>query len=558
MMTCCVHTQIGCGCGGAVAPAGAAGTAASPATAQARMARRLFTTDSPSDGRCCRSRTNGAAVPYGRGRDRAAGRRCALLSRRPATSRHDPGPMAVATGIDILHASATELAAAIRAGAVSSREVVDAHIARLESAQPRTGAIAVPRFDAARAAADAADAVSGERGPLHGVPCTIKESFACAGLPNAAGLVSRREVRAAADAPTVAALRAAGAIPLGLTNTSELCMWIESTNKLYGRSSSAYDARRTAGGSSGGEGAAVGSGGSPFGLGSDIGGSVRIPAFFNGVFAHKPTPRLVSNEGQFPAAEGASERMLTPGPICRRAEDLMPVLEILAGKRLGNPGEVDVAGLEVVVVEGDGVLPVSRRVAGGLQRGAGALQALGAHVRTERVRRLRTAFNVYLAELSAANQTTFAALLGGGGEPVRLRAALRRGAAHTAMSRIILAAEHVQHLVPRGQTERMREAGRKLSERLTDLIGDGVLLYPPHPWVAPRHGFTLALPMAVAYTAVFNLMACAVTEVPVGLDDRGLPLGVQVVARPGADEVPIAVPCALERALGGWVDPASV
>src|SRR4051812_5560958 len=347
--------------------------------------------------------------------------------------------MAVAARTEVLHASALELAAAIRAGELTSREVVDAHIARLEAFQPRTGAVAVPCFEQARAAADAADAFDGgERPPLHGVPCTIKESFACEGLPNAAGLVSRRDHRAPHDAPTVAALRAAGAIPLGLTNTSELCMWIESTNKLYGRSSSAYDARRAAGGSSGGEGAAVGSGGSPFGLGSDIGGSVRIPAFFNGVFAHKPTPRLVSNEGQFPAAEGASERMLTPGPICRRAEDLMPVLEILAGRSLD--AAVDVAALEVVVIEGDGLLPGSRRVAGGVQRAAGALQALGARVRTERVRRLRTAFNVSLAELSAANQTTFAALLGGGGEPVRLRAALRRGAAHTAMSRIILAA----------------------------------------------------------------------------------------------------------------------
>src|SRR4051812_41974481 len=201
--------------------------------------------------------------------------------------------MAVAARTEVLHASALELAAAIRSGELTSREVVDAHIARLEAFQPRTGAVAVPRFDAARAAADQADAATEPSGPLHGVPCTIKESFAVEGLPNAAGLVSRRDHRAPADAPTVALLRDAGAIPLGLTNTSELCMWIETDNKLYGRSSSAYDARRTAGGSSGGEGAAVGSGGSPFGLGADIGGSVRIPAFFNGVFGHKASPGLI-------------------------------------------------------------------------------------------------------------------------------------------------------------------------------------------------------------------------------------------------------------------------
>jgi fatty acid amide hydrolase 2 len=443
---------------------------------------------------------------------------------------------------------------------VTSREVAEAHIARLEAFQPRTRAIAVDCFATALAAADAADALRGEqRPPLHGVPCTIKESFACEGLPNAAGLVSRRDVRAPADAPTVARLRAAGAIPLGLTNTSELCMWIESDNRVYGRTSSAYDTRRTAGGSSGGEGAAVGSGGSPFGLGSDIGGSVRIPAFFNGVFGHKPSPGLVTNEGQFPVAEGDALRLLSPGPLCRRAEDLMPVLRILAGEDgtgLGEPADVDVEGLDVLVVAGDGVLPVSRRMSGALQRAAGALMARGARVRIERVAALRGAFNAFLAELSAANATTFGEMLGGG-EVVRLRDAWRRGSPHSLASKVILAAERVQHVLPEAGTERLRAAGRKVTRELAERIGDGVMLYPPHPWVAPRHGFTLGLPMAVAYTAVFNLAGTPVTEVPAGLDDRGLPLGVQVVGRPGADHVTIAVARALERALGGWVDPAA-
>jgi fatty acid amide hydrolase 2 len=219
---------------------------------------------------------------------------------------------------------------------------------------------------------------------------------------------------------------------------------------------------------------------------------------------------------------------------------------------------VTVEGLDVVVIEGDGLVPVSRRMAGALQRAAGALQALGARVRTERVRSLRTAFNLFLAELSAANTTTFSGLLGGDGEPVRLRQALRRGSPHTRASKLILAAEHLQRLAPEGPTARMRESGRRLTRRLTELAGDGVLLYPPHPWVAPRHGWTLPLPMAVAYTAVFNLAGTPVTEVPAGLDDRGLPLGVQVVGRPGADHVTVAVACALEGALGGWVDPAAL
>jgi fatty acid amide hydrolase 2 len=338
-------------------------------------------------------------------------------------------------------------------------------------------------------------------------------------------------------------------------------MWIESDNRLYGRTSCAYDPRRVAGGSSGGEGAAVGSGGSPFGLGSDIGGSIRLPAFFNGVFGHKPSPGLVDNEGQFPVAEGDALRLLTPGPLCRRAEDLMPLVRILAGDeaaRLGDPDSVSVEGLDVLVVEGDGMIPVSRRMAGALQRTAGALSALGARVRTERVKSLRGAINLFLAELSAANTTTFGELLGDGEGPVRVRDALRRGSPFTRSSKVILTSERVQQLLPQPGTERLRAAGRKLARELEERIGDGVLVYPPYPWVAPRHGWTLGMPLAVAYTAVFNLAGTPVTEVPAGLDDRGLPLGVQVVARPDADHVTIAVAQALERALGGWIDPAAL
>ena len=137
--------------------------------------------------------------------------------------------------------------------------------------------------------------------PLLGVPCTIKESFAVAGMPHTSGSVARKDVIAEHSATAVAAARqAAGAIPLGVTNTSELTMWIESDNRVWGRTNNAYDATRTAGGSSGGEGAAIGSGFAPIGLGTDIGGSIRLPAFFNGVFGHKPSGCLVPITGHYP------------------------------------------------------------------------------------------------------------------------------------------------------------------------------------------------------------------------------------------------------------------
>jgi len=148
----------------------------------------------------------------------------------------------------------------------------------------RINAVVFDRYDAALADADAADAAVAETAdpddlpPFHGVPCTIKEAIATAGMPSCAGLASRQAIRIDKNAPTVQRMIDPGAIPLGVTNTPELCLWIETENRQYGRTNNAYSANRTAGGSSGGEGAAVGSGGSPLGLGADIGGSIRIPA----------------------------------------------------------------------------------------------------------------------------------------------------------------------------------------------------------------------------------------------------------------------------------------
>ncbi|MHB8879010.1 MAG: amidase, partial [Myxococcaceae bacterium] len=242
----------------------------------------------------------------------------------------------------LLACSAVELARRIRQGEVTSRRVCEAHIEQIQRVNPAINAVVAERFEAALAEADAADAAvrAGPRDslpPFHGVPCTIKEAFAVRGMPNTAGLVARRARLSGQDAPTVARVRAAGAIPLGVTNISELCMWMESDNRVYGRSNNPYDPTRIVGGSSGGEGAIIGAGGSPFGLGSDIGGSIRGPAFFNGVFGHKPTGGLVPSSGQYPRSEGASMRLMTTGPLARRAEDLYPLLRVLAGPDADDP-----------------------------------------------------------------------------------------------------------------------------------------------------------------------------------------------------------------------------
>src|SRR4051812_36997361 len=235
---------------------------------------------------------------------------------------------------ELLSASALELAALIRRREISSREAVCAHIRRAREVNPTLNAIVHARYDEALAEADAADAAvkrGGDLSPFHGVPCTIKECIGLTGMRKTAGLLARRERVAERDGTAVARLRAAGAIPIGVTNVSELMMWMESTNPVYGRTNNPYDPTRTAGGSSGGEGSIVGSGASPMGLGADIGGSIRMPAFFCGVFGHKPSGGLVPATGHWPNAERGAQRFLTTGPLCRRAEDLMPFLRAVAG-----------------------------------------------------------------------------------------------------------------------------------------------------------------------------------------------------------------------------------
>jgi fatty acid amide hydrolase 2 len=478
----------------------------------------------------------------------------------------------------ITQRSALELAAAIRGGELSSREVVDEHIARIERHNGRVNAVVATRFDEARAEADAADArvaeaaasaASEELPPFLGVPCTIKESFAVAGMPHTSGLLARRDVIATEDATTVARLRAAGAIPLGVTNLSELTLWIESTNPVYGRTNNAYDASRTAGGSSGGEGASIGSGFAPFGLGTDFGGSIRQPAFFNGVFGHKPTACLVPHTGHYPAPNERGSKMLGIGPLARCAEDLMPFLRAISGPdgrdttvrevELGDPASFSIEGLRVVISDDASLLPVSVELRNARIRAAKALRAAGADVHRVSLPAARTVIQPYLN--AARESGGVREILAADGDDTpgvsRVIADSIRGRSHYSTALVnTLAAESVSRLIPDRLQRRAAAAERALAEEIEETIGDGVLLHPPWAKLAPRHGTTVGRPWVLAPQAIFNLLGLPATAVPLGLNEHGLPLGVQVAAGRDRDHVSIAVALELERAFGGWVPPA--
>jgi fatty acid amide hydrolase 2 len=464
--------------------------------------------------------------------------------------------------------SAARLAELVRSREATSHEITRAHVDRIRAVNPRLNAVVAERFDAALDEAKRADEAvraGAELGPLHGVPCTIKESFALTGMPNTGGLVARRDLRATEDATAVKRLREAGAIPLGVTNVSELCMWMESHNRVYGRTSNAFDARRIAGGSSGGEGAIVGAGGAPFGLGADIGGSIRMPAFFNGVFGHKPTGGLVPGTGQFPIAENDALRYLTTGPLARRAEDLMPLLRVLAGpdgkdsrceaRPLGRVEDVDVRGLRVLDVADNGRLGVSRDLRAAQKRAVTALAARGARVEEARIDGLRHSVEIWSAMLGSEDTTSFASRLAHDFHAGRELVRFVRGRSHHTLPAIVLAAiEGITKASPR-QTAKFIAMGHALKRELVDRIGDGVMLFPPYPTVAPRHHEPLLFPVKWMYTAIFNVLELPVTQVPLGFDRRGLPLGVQVVGAHGRDHATIAVAMELEKRFGGWEMP---
>ncbi|MGH2953763.1 MAG: amidase [Solirubrobacterales bacterium] len=481
---------------------------------------------------------------------------------------------ATAPPLPLTRRSGLELAAAIRAGKTSSRTVVEEHIAVIERRNGELNAIVAERFDAARAEADAADArvaaaAEDEELPRFlGVPCTIKESFALQGMPNSAGMVARRELRAERTSTAAKRLIAAGAIPLGVTNTSELTLWIETTNRVYGRTRNPYDPRRTVGGSSGGEGASVGAGFAPIGLGTDFGGSIRLPAFFCGVFGHKPTGLIVPHTGHFPVPNAGGSRLLGIGPLARRAEDLWPFLSAIAGHdgedqsvgelRLGDPAEVSLAGLPVALSDDASLWPASLELRNARVRAARALAERGAEVRRVSLRGARRTAELYLQAVREAGK--LAEVFEEAGVPVPsvrhlIADGVRRRGDHTLPLTMTLLAERLSDLIPERYERKALAARDRLAREVEELIGDGVLLHPPFPRVAPRHGATVGRPWTLASTALFNLLGLPVTQVPLGLGERGLPLGVQVAGARDGDHVTIAVALELEQAFGGWVPP---
>ncbi len=474
--------------------------------------------------------------------------------------------------IELLEASVSELTWRIRRRELSPVELVSAHIARIEAVNPALNALVGDRFEQAMAEARAAEArlaraTPGDLPPLFGVPCTIKEFFEVEGLPHTGGLIARRGAVGRVDCTVVARLRAAGAIVLGVTNVPEGGMWMETHNKLYGRTNNPWNLARTPGGSSGGEGALIAAGASPFGIGSDIAGSIRIPAAFCGIVGHKPTGRLVPNTGHWGPDGGSTGSFLTAGPMARRVGDLERILSIIAGpdgrdsdtvaRELPPVSRSELSSITVFPVESIGHLPVRESMRTEVRKAADTLVGAGAQLGTLNAPLLDRAFAIWATAMTEAGQggPTFAELLGDG-SPISLarEAALTlAGRASVTVPALALALlERATSFLPRSLGRGAPTPAALRTELEAQLGPRGVLIVPPYTRPAPRHRMALLTPFHFLGTGVFNLAELPVTQVPTGFDHRDLPLGVQVVGRRGNDRLTLMVAAVLEEAFGGW------
>ncbi|MDN7743898.1 amidase [Burkholderia multivorans] len=484
---------------------------------------------------------------------------------------------------DLMSLSAAQIAAYVRRRELSPVEVVSAHIEHVKRVDATINAIAHERFRAALKEARHAERMilRGETlGPLHGVPCTVKEGLGFGGLPHTAGSTLRLAHRAKSDATVVARIRAAGAVVIGLTNQSEMALWPEASNLVYGRTENPWCVGRSSGGSSGGEAAIVAAGGSVFGIGMDGGGSVRIPAAYCGVFGHKPSSRTAPLTGHVPLDEmfgslpGAQDmaRYFASGPMARRAEDLMLVLRVMAGEdgfdrnvkscMLSEPDMVRLKGRRVLMCDAP---PIGRRrsvhveASAAVRRAAVALESVGAIVVPWSDPLLANAFELWATAVSACGGPSLQALIGQGRPPSLGRELGRRligKPRHTTAAWVTCASERWLSPGRAAQLRRVQELG-VLNRRLLGSLGDdGLLLLPPVRGVAPRHGDAMLHPTDIGLSALFNVMELPATVVPVGLGAHGLPLSVQIVGPYGGDHLTLSAALALEQLLGGWHRPA--
>ncbi len=463
---------------------------------------------------------------------------------------------------DLTFLPAVEMARQIREKKISPVELAKAHLAKIEALNPQLNAyVQVEPARVLRVGREAEAAVmrGDVLGPLHGVPISIKSSIEVAGMKCEAGTRLRAGFIAAQDAPLVARLKAAGAIVLGVTNTPEMLMAWETDNLLYGRTNSPWDLERTPGGSSGGEAAAISAGMSAGGVGSDGGGSIRVPSHFSGICGLKPTPGRIPSTGHYPPSGGPFALIGVVGPMARTVADLQALFEVMQGPDDGDtcaapvpvlwPGDDEVKRLKIGYFEDDGRTPVTSEIRQAVRAAAAALRRAGFQVepfRPEGLEEARILWKKFFVKM--------------GGMLIRPMFDDREQDANPMLKQYLDWSAAEPELGGPALLDAWVRRDALRASFLAQMRQYPILLCPPAAVPAFRHGErswmvegkTVHYLDAWSYAEWFNLLGNPAAVIPVSHSSEGLPIGVQIVGLPWHEEHVLSVAAVLEDECYAW------
>lgn len=458
---------------------------------------------------------------------------------------------------EIVLTSAVRQLELVRTKQISVAELAEAHILQIERLNPSLNALVDFDAERVRAQARTLDAAKGERGALHGVPVTLKSSIATAGLRCEIGSLLHEGELPRADAEAVARMRAAGALILGTTNCPEFLMAYETANLLHGATQNPWDLERSPGGSSGGESAAIAAGLSSGGLGSDSGGSVRVPAHFTGICSLKPTPGRVPGRGHLPPCVGPFAILGAIGPMARTMDDVALLFRTLSGQdtvdpvsspvALRSPGMEELRAHTVGYFEDDGLVAVTVETRAAVQAAAQALREAGFRVEPFRPSTLEPLRQLWWKFFVQCGAMFYEPEIRGNRErlsPIFTEFLSIAEAAGPLTATELLSAWAGLDML----RERTLEEMRAFPVLLCPVASIPAFRPGERSWMI--EGQAVAYFDAMRHTQWFNALAAPAAVVPVGRSPEGLPIGVQIVARPFEDEVALGIAAVVDAAFG--------
>ncbi len=457
---------------------------------------------------------------------------------------------------ELLEAPLAAMAEAVRSRSVKSVDLVRGFLDRIEKVNPELNAVVCSTADLALKYAAKYDAELADgklHGPLHGIPMTLKDSLDTADAVTTWGTEGRKDFRPGQDATCVARLKSAGAIMMGKTNTPEFTLWFQTDNNVYGRTNNPFDLTRTPGGSSGGAAAIIAAGASPFDIGTDTGGSIRLPSHFSGIAGIKPTTGRVPCTGNALPSSGMIARLSQPGPMARYVDDLELLLGIIAGPDFVDPNcveaglahssDVDVRALRVGFHADNGVRTPTAAIRAAIGEACDLLREDGIDATEARPSGIEMT-NFIMARVFGAD----------GGE--MLENLLEDCRTSTPSPRIAASIAHRPQPISQREFAQTISLWDNFRSTMLGYFRDFDILICPvnaHTAIPHRQEEDMA---AYSYTTAYNLTGWPGTVIRAGTDEDGLPIGIQIIARPFHEHESLAVAKWLESRLGPFAAPA--